>query len=129
MPVLFGSDLTFRVWRYGIGHSQLLLRATSDESESEGVDIHFEGVAAVRLVMRYEALQLHSVDEEEFREVFDSSGVDEKWRDSFVIVRLSSRSGEGYVQCARIIAERRHAQSGSGRDPDGLRDVLWSLSP
>ncbi len=129
MPVLFGSDLTFRVWKYGIGHSQLLLRATSDESESEGVDIHFEGVAAMRLVMRYEALQLHSVDEEEFREVFDSSGVDEKWRDSFVIVRLSSRSGEGYVQCARIVAERRHVQSGSGRDPDGLRDLLWSLNP
>ncbi|MEU8098902.1 hypothetical protein [Streptomyces rubiginosohelvolus] len=129
MPVIFESDLTFRVWKYGVGHSQLLLRASSDESGEEGVDILFEGVAAMQLTMRYKELRLHSVDEDEFREVFDSSGVDEKWRDSFVIVRLSSRSGGGYVQCAKITAERRHGQGGSERDPDRPRDLLWSLRP
>ncbi|MFI7290976.1 hypothetical protein ACIBRY_30660 [Streptomyces anulatus] len=69
------------------------------------------------------------MDEGEFREVFDSSGVDEKWRGSFVIVRLESRSGGGYVQCAKITAERRPGESASGTDPDGLRDILWSLRP
>ncbi|MFJ9885668.1 hypothetical protein ACIQRW_07380 [Streptomyces sp. NPDC091287] len=127
--MIFESDLTFRVWTYGIGHSQLLLRSASDESEDDGVDLLFEGVAAMRLTMRYEALKLHSVDEEEFRDVFAGSGVDDRWRGSFVIVRLASRSGGGYVQCARITAERRRGESPSGPDPVGSRDILWSLRP
>ncbi|MFH9606980.1 hypothetical protein [Streptomyces sp. NPDC017448] len=93
------------------------------------MDLLFEGVAAMQLAMRYEELRLHPVDGKEFREVFDSSGVDEKWRDSFVIVRLSSRSGGGYVQCAKITAERRRPQGGSGHDQDGPRDLIWSLRP
>ncbi|MFE0136590.1 hypothetical protein ACFWY6_34265 [Streptomyces sp. NPDC059037] len=40
------------MWRYGAGHSQLLLRATPDSDETTCLDLHFEGVAAVQLGTR-----------------------------------------------------------------------------
>lgn len=127
--MIFGSDLAFQVWKYGVGHSQLLLRAVSNQSGGGRVDLLFEGVAAMQLTMRYEALKVHPVDAAEFQEIFESSGVDEKWRKSFVIVRLTSRTGSGYVQCAKITAERSREESALQQDPDEPRDLIWSLRP
>lgn len=44
--VMFKSDRAFRVWRYGIGHSQLLLRAVPDSMDTVCLDLLFEAKTA-----------------------------------------------------------------------------------
>ncbi len=82
----------------------------------------------MQLVPRYETLEILSVSESEFLEIYAESGVPPKWRQSRLIVRLSSESGGGYVQCHRITVERFPTNT---TDPvsDELRDLEWSLRP
>lgn len=127
--VLYESGRTFRIWRYGVGHSHLLLRSLPDGGNTTQLDLHFEAVRAMRLVTRYEALGILAADEPEFSRVFAESGVPPKWRDTQLVVRLSSRSGTGYVQCGRVILDRREGRTSDAIDPPGPRDVVWSLRP
>ncbi|MFD9503556.1 hypothetical protein [Streptomyces sp. NPDC060035] len=127
--VLYRSERTFRVWRYGVGHSHLLLRSLPDGENATQLDLHFEAVRAMQLVTRYEALDILAVDEPEFSRIFEESGVPPKWRHTQLIVRLRSRSGEGYVQSGRVILDRREGRTADAIDPPGPRDVVWSLRP
>ncbi|GGV42892.1 hypothetical protein GCM10010277_32180 [Streptomyces longisporoflavus] len=51
----FHSPRTFRMWRCGVGHSQLLFRSAPENTESTCLDLRFEGVVAVQLGTRYVA--------------------------------------------------------------------------
>ncbi|MFI9448811.1 hypothetical protein [Amycolatopsis sp. NPDC052450] len=44
---LLSTSRTFQLWRYGAGHSQLILRSEF-RPETEPVELHFEGVRSVR---------------------------------------------------------------------------------
>ncbi|WP_410576469.1 hypothetical protein [Amycolatopsis sp. lyj-108] len=44
---LLSTSRTFQLWRYGAGHSQLILRS-GFRPETEPVELHFEGVRSVR---------------------------------------------------------------------------------
>ncbi|MFH9616988.1 hypothetical protein [Streptomyces pratensis] len=123
--LLHRFDRTFRVWRYGVGHSHLLLRSRKDGVEDSRLDLHFEAVDSMQLVTRYEGLELHTVDDSEFSRVYEESGVPQKWRETRLVVRLRSRSGTGYVQCGRVIADRHQDDEGVS----AIRDVVWSLRP
>lgn len=125
--VLFSSGRTFKVWRYGVGHSQLLLRAAPDSSETDRMDLLFEGVEAMQLITRYEALELHTFDETESGRVFERSGVPARWRSERLVLGLRSRSGAGYVQCAKVSALRGGADVPGPDDPAESVDVVWSL--
>lgn len=127
--VLYRSERTFRLWRYGVGHSHLLLRSLPEGAHATQLDLRFEAVRALQLVTRYEALDILAVEEPEFSRMFDESGVPPRWRDTQLIVRLRSRSGTGYVQSGRVILERREGRTDDAADPPGPRDVVWSLRP
>jgi len=47
-------DHRFRVWGYGVGHSQLLLHARADATDFEYLNVLFEDVRAVKLRSSYE---------------------------------------------------------------------------
>ncbi|MEJ8656949.1 MULTISPECIES: hypothetical protein [Streptomyces] len=125
--VLFSSERTFKVWRYGVGHSQLLLRAAPEPSQPQRLDLHFEGVEAMQLITRYEALELHTFDEAESERIFEASGVPSRWRPHRLVLGLRSRSGAGYVQCAKVSALRGGADVIGPDDPSESVDVVWSL--
>ncbi|MEU2496481.1 hypothetical protein [Streptomyces sp. NPDC007883] len=125
--VLFGSDRVFRVWRYGSGHSQLLLRAAPDSAHPVRLDLLFEGVDAMQLVTRYEALELHTLDEEETGRIFELSGVPARWRSDRLVLGLRSRSGAGYVQCLKVSALLGGTNVLGPDDPSESVDVVWSL--
>lgn len=124
---LFRSERTFTVWRYGVGHSQLLLRAVPDRTDAACLDLLFEDVKAMQLVTRYESIELHPAGENEAQQILDSSGVASAWRGRYLVVSLRSRSGAGFVLCRRITALH------GGDDPFGPqggieeRDVMWSI--
>ncbi|MEU1483271.1 hypothetical protein [Streptomyces sp. NPDC005752] len=120
---------TFRVWRYGVAHSHLLLRSRMDGVEESRLDLHFEAVDAMQLVKRYEDLEIHAVDDSEFSRVYESSGVPPEWRDTRLVVGLQSRSGTGYVQCGRVVVDRHQDDEDGPPDASAIRDVVWSLRP
>lgn len=123
--LLHRFDRTFRVWHYGVSHSSLLLRSRMDGVEDCRLDLLFEAVESMQLVKRYEGLELHSVDDSTFSRVYEESGVPPKWRGTRLVVHLRSRSGTGYVQCGRVVADRHQDDEGE-MEP---RDVVWSLRP
>ncbi|MFD3416337.1 hypothetical protein [Streptomyces decoyicus] len=124
---LFRSERTFTVWRYGVGHSQLLLRAVPDGANTACLDLLFEDVKAMQLVTHYESIELHPAGEAEAQQILDFSGVASTWREKYLAVSLRSRSGSGFVLCRRITALQ------GGDDPFGPhggieeRDVIWSI--
>lgn len=124
---LFRSERAFRVWRYGVGHSQLLLRAVPDGTDSACLDLLFEDVKAMQLVTHYESIEIRPAGEGEAQQILDFSGLASTWRGRYLAVFLRSRSGSGFVLCGRITALQ------GGDDPLGPpggteeRDVVWSI--
>lgn len=123
---LFRSERTFTVWRYGVGHSQLLLRAVPDSTDTACLDLLFEDVKAMQLVTHYESIALHSAGEDEAQQILDFSRVTSTWRERYLAVSLRSGSGSGFVLCRKITALH------GGDDPFGPqggseeREVVWS---
>ncbi|MFE4694434.1 hypothetical protein ACFRH6_30850 [Streptomyces sp. NPDC056749] len=108
-----------------MSHSHLLLRARKSHAEEHRLDVHFEAVDSMQLVKRYDGLEIHAVEDDEFSRVYEASGVPPEWRTSRLVVRLHSRSGTGYVQCARVTVDRHPDDEGVS----AVRDVVWSLRP
>ncbi|MFJ9806065.1 hypothetical protein [Streptomyces wuyuanensis] len=125
--VLFASGRSFRVWRYGAGHSQLLLRAAPDAAHPVRMDLLFEGVEAMHLVTRYETLELHTFDEAESERIVERSGVPPRRRSDRLVLGLRSRSGAGYVQCRKVSAFLGGTSVLGPDDPSESVDVVWSL--
>ncbi|MEU6769635.1 hypothetical protein ABZ916_44825 [Streptomyces sp. NPDC046853] len=106
-----------------MGHSQLLLRSTPENTESTCLDLHFEGVAAVQLGTRYVAPRLRPANSQEQAALetlaHDTMGAGR----NFVAIAIESDSGGGLVLCSGVSALR------SGRDPlgdTGASEILWS---
>ncbi|MFJ6630018.1 hypothetical protein ACIQMR_01250 [Streptomyces sp. NPDC091376] len=127
LSVLFSSERTFKVWRYGVGHSQLLLRADPEPSHPKRLDLLFEGVEAMQLVTRYGALELHMFDEAESGRILEMSGVPARWRSTRLVLGLRSRSGAGYVQCQKVSALLGGAAVVGPEEPSESIEVIWSL--
>ncbi|WP_329300212.1 hypothetical protein OG410_18605 [Streptomyces sp. NBC_00659] len=127
--VMFKSDRTFRVWRYGIGHSQLLLRAVPDSVDTVCLDLLFEDVSAMQLVQHYKSIELCFASKTETEEILGFSGITPSSRELHLPVVLRSRSGSGFVLCRNVTAER------GGEDPVGSafegedRSVIWTTRP
>ena len=98
------------MWQYGVGHSQLLLRAGP-----EPLELLFEDVHAMQLITRYEGIELRLAEGEEAERMLDYAGLKAPWRERRLPLTLHSESGVGFVVCARARALR-------GED----RDVIWS---
>jgi hypothetical protein len=127
--VMFRSDRTFRVWRYGVGHSQLLLRAVPDSVDTVCLDLRFEGVSAMQLVQQYKSIELRAASSTEAEEILGFSGITPSRRELYLPVVLRSGSGSGFVLCRSVTAER------GGEDPVASdlecedRSVIWSSRP
>ncbi|MCE7001171.1 hypothetical protein LZG04_41085 [Saccharothrix sp. S26] len=102
--VLFTSERTFKVWRYGVGHSQLLIRSAPEDAEDEFIDIHFDGVAAMKLAVKYQTIAICSASATTARALHDFARVEEKWRTTYVALELRTRGESGHVLCRSVRA-------------------------
>ncbi|WP_158070516.1 hypothetical protein, partial [Streptomyces luteocolor] len=118
----FRSSRTFRMWRYGVGHSQLLLRATPDADHETCLDLHFEGVAAVRVGTRYVAPEVRPGDDSE-RAVLMELAAESGAGDRHMAVVLRSAAGSGLVLCRKVSALRGGTDALGGLEGS---EVLWS---
>lgn len=120
----YRSPRTFRIWRYGVGHSQLLLRSPPGNTEATCLDLHFEGVAAMQLGTRYVAPRLRLATGQEqatLRTLAQTAA-----GPHHVDMALDSETGTGLVLCRKV----RVLRGG----PDALGDIemsetVWSHPP
>lgn len=124
---LFQSERTFQMWKYGVGHSQLLLRAAPDAKHLRCLDAHFEGVTAIQLVTRYVGIELRCAVPSEAEAILSFSKLNSPWRDRQIPLLLSSQSGTGFVLCGQVAVaygpNERFLPGGSY----SKEDVLWHL--
>jgi hypothetical protein len=90
----------FRVWRYGVGHSQLLLRSPAGGNESDAVHVLFEGVRAVKLRTSYHPLTVRRAAGEERERVLAFAEVPERLHGRMLCLTLPSED-EGFIVCGR----------------------------
>lgn len=50
----FGSDRQFQIWRYEVGHAQLLLRSMKGDQHASRIDVLFTAVEAIDLPTRFD---------------------------------------------------------------------------
>lgn len=54
--LIIGSDRMFQVWKYTVGHRQLLLRSTKSPDYPTRIDVFFKGVAEFHLPTQLQGL-------------------------------------------------------------------------
>lgn len=54
----FESDRHFQVWRYEVGHAQLLLRSVKGDDHGSRIDVLFKAVQAIDLPTTFDGLQI-----------------------------------------------------------------------
>lgn len=57
----FESDRHFQIWRYEVGHAQLLIRSVKSDLHSSRVDVLFKAVQAIDLPTRFDGLHVERV--------------------------------------------------------------------
>ena len=55
---VFESDRRFQVWRYEVGHAQLLVRSVKGDHGPSRIDVLFKAVEAIDLPTRFDGLQI-----------------------------------------------------------------------
>ncbi|MFI5766843.1 hypothetical protein ACIA8F_38655 [Streptomyces sp. NPDC051563] len=96
----WSSDRAFSVWRYGVGHSQLLL-ASQETAADTGVGVQFEGVEYMRLVRTFRNLRVTTADELQWQEVKASGALTALPR-PLLVLALHHDHGVGLVACSRL---------------------------
>lgn len=62
---LFSSPREFRIWSFTVGHKELLLRSTKENSLTTRVDVLFVNVAAINLPTTLPEIDVVEADERE----------------------------------------------------------------
>lgn len=122
----FSSERAFKVWRYGVGHSQLLLRAVPDDSARVCLDLLFEGVSAMKVATRYESIEVTTASVDETRELVELSGLRKVGEGEGLALALRSGAVAGLVLCKRASALLGGADPLSGPGIVGEQSVIWS---
>jgi hypothetical protein len=94
-------DRRFRVWSYGVGHSQLLLHARADAAHLEYLNVLFEDVRAVKLPSSYQPLILALARSPVRSDILAFAHMPVRHRHRYLSLTLSAEPEDGFVLCAR----------------------------
>jgi hypothetical protein len=121
----------FRPWRYGVGHSQLLLHAHADHSHREHTNVLFEDVRAVKLRSSFQPLILLPADAAARAGALTFAEVPERHRFRYLCLILPTDGVEsGFIICARATVMTLQADSpGSPYTWSDDWRILHSLTP
>jgi hypothetical protein len=73
MPnLVIASDREFQLWKYTVGHSQLLLRSTKSPEFPTRIDVFFKGVVEIQLPTHFRGLFLTEGNEDEIAKIHTS---------------------------------------------------------
>lgn len=115
------SGRTFRVWRYGIGHSQLLLRAPGGDGQPT-LGLLCEGVEFMKLRRDYPQLTLRLAEAAEEAGFPDVGAVPVR----LLHLVLQTPGGAGLVACSRVTVRQSFS---AGDDTWAAGEVLLAVVP
>jgi len=119
----FASERRFKLWRYGVGHSQLLLRSVPSEGQ-RCLDINFERVAWMSLPTAMNTIEIVPAHTGELDLPAGISGfVDERGP---LLLKISAQEISGFVICARAEAAYT-AWSPTATASEIGQEVIWSI--
>jgi hypothetical protein len=121
---VFTSDRRFKLWRYGVGHSQMLLRSMPSDGW-RCLDVNFERVVWLSLPTAMDAIEIALVAGGDLDLPTGVSRLlDER---SPLLLKISSQGISGLVICAGVEAAYT-AWSPTTTDIDSRDDeVIWTL--
>jgi hypothetical protein len=93
------TERSFSLWRYGIGHSRLMLHSRARDGHP-GVSIMFDAVELIKLTVHHPELVLREAYEHEAREFRDV----EELREPLLRLALESPGKTGFVACSSVSA-------------------------
>jgi hypothetical protein len=97
------STRCFQLWRYAVGHGQLLLRSTKTPSKPTRIDVLFKDVAALHLPASFDGLSISEASEVEQADLnlqVGSKGMRE--RKTYI---LSGSNFQGYVIAGAVASD------------------------
>lgn len=122
--VPFASERRFKLWRYGVGHSQLLLRSVPSDGQ-RCLDINFERVAWMSLPTAMNAIEIVLTGAGDSDLPAGVSGfVDER---SPLLLKVSAQRISGFIICARAEAAYTSWRPTATASESGEGEVIWSL--
>lgn len=94
----FESDRRFQIWKYRVGHAQLLLRSVKDGEHPSRIDVLFVGTRHIDLPATLDGLRIER-DGDNFR--LSGTG----WQGAVVALNMSHAEDEGDYDDASPFAE------------------------
>ncbi|WP_121432990.1 hypothetical protein [Actinomadura pelletieri] len=92
----------FSPWRYGVGHSELLMHSHAGTGSDEHINVLFVDVRAVKLRTSYNPLILQAADEQVRLGLLDFAQVPQRFHAQFLSLVLPTPDAEpGFIVCAR----------------------------
>ncbi|GGM69583.1 hypothetical protein ACFFX1_14585 [Dactylosporangium sucinum] len=119
-------DRRFRVWRYGVSHSQLLLHAHAEGADADHLNVLFEDVRAVKLRSSYQPLILAPAANPVREDILAFADMPERHQHRYLSLTLSTRPEAGFVLCARatvLAVDRTNDETPIHPWPDGARVI------
>jgi len=116
--VLWASDLTFRLWSYSVGHSQLLLSSQTGADARDWAEVLFEAVVYMQLHTMYRGIALRELAAGHAA----MPGIELPSSRPFLRMSVSSKPA-GLVVCSRVTVVQRRASDDESRN---YADVLAS---
>jgi hypothetical protein len=111
----------FRVRRYGLGHSRLVMHAGPIDSRPDAVSVEFNGVTAVKLRRSYPGLTLRLADEPTRTRLLDFADIPHNSRHDPRPTQLCftlPTEDDGFVVCGQVKVL-------VGRQPRNTPDWQW----
>jgi hypothetical protein len=108
---IFNSPRTYQLWRYAVGHGQLLLRSTQSADQPTRVDVLFNNVAVLNLPAHFDGLSISEASEAEVAKFVDLGSWLTGTRKIFLV---RSKNFRGYVIAGAVLL---HEDQGEYHDP------------
>lgn len=100
--VLWSSPLRFRLWIYGVGHSQLLIRTPGGQGQDmEPIGLRFEAVERMNIGRSFRGLSLETADDTVMAEIA-ATGVLKPRPNPLLALVLRSEGSLSWVVCSKV---------------------------
>ena len=103
----------FQIWKYTVGHTQLLLRSTKSPDFPTRIDVLFKGVEAFHMPTTFTGLSIAEASEEEFRTLC-SLRPSPCFGKSTKVLKVQGSDFLGYVAASVVVC---HEDEGEYDDP------------
>lgn len=93
-------DRIFQIWKYDVGHSQLLLRSVKGDKYETRLDVLFKGVDLLHIPTHFSGLRIAEITKEEFGTLNYSLGLSDDSEDRYF--RLEGDGWRGAVVASSL---------------------------